>query len=134
MQATSRHLRISPKKINLIAGLVRKKNVSDALDILRFTPKKGAYLLSKTIKSAASNAENNFKQNVNHLYVEEIIVGEGPMFKRSIPVSRGRTHPILKRTSHVKVRVAVRMEKEPKPKSTPESKSKKQSPSVIAKE
>ncbi len=108
MKAVLRQTRISPKKANLIASLVRKKNVQDALNILKFTPKKGAQILRKVVASAAANAEANFKQNTAELYIKEIIVTEGPTYKRSVPISRGRAHPILKRTSHITVKVEAK--------------------------
>jgi len=105
MKAIIRQIRITSKKLNLVAELVREKMVKDALDILRFTPKKGAKILYKAIKSAASNAVENNKQNLEDLKVKEIIVTEGTTFKRSVPISRGRMHPILKRNAHVTVKV-----------------------------
>lgn len=105
MIAHLRRTRISPKKMNLIAEMVRRKPVLEALDILKFTPKKAAKDLYKVILSAGKNAENNFQQDLKTLVVKEIIVNEGPTYKRFQPVSRGRTHPILKRTSHVTVKV-----------------------------
>jgi large subunit ribosomal protein L22 len=105
MKAILRRIRISPKKANLIAALVRNKNVQEALDILKFTPKKAAKILKKVIESAIANAENNFKQNKDSLYIKEIIVTQGVTYKRSLPISKGRTHPILKRTSHITVKV-----------------------------
>ncbi len=116
MKAILRRIRISPKKANLIAALVRNKKVQEALDILKFTPKKAAKILKKVIESAVANAENNFKQNKDSLYIKEIIVTQGVTYKRSLPISRGRTHPILKRTSHITVKVEA--EKEEKPKKT----------------
>ena len=107
MKAIAKHVRISSKKVNLIAGLIRKKNVVEALDILKFTPKKGAKLLYKVLHSAIANAENNFKQNKDSLLVKEIVVTEGRTLKRSVPVSRGRVHPIKKRTAHITVTVGV---------------------------
>jgi len=107
VKAIARHQRISSKKANLIAGLVRGQNAQNALAILKFTPKKGARLLYKVIKSAVSNAENNFKQKKDALLIKEIVVTEGPTLKRSIPISRGRMHPILKRTCHVTVTVGL---------------------------
>ncbi len=111
MKAILRQVRISPKKANLVAALVRNKKVSEACDILKFTPKKAAPILKKIIESASANAENNFKQNKDELYIKEIIVTEGPTYKRSIPVSRGRVHPILKRTSHITVTTEVKEKK-----------------------
>lgn len=107
MKAIRRYLRISPKKVNLVAGLVRGKPVQYAIDFLKFTPKKSAKPLMETIKSALANAEQNFRQNKKDLYVSKIIVNEGATLKRSRPVSRGRSHPILKRTSHIKVELSV---------------------------
>ncbi len=108
MKAIARSLHITSKKINLIADLVRMRNVVEALDILKFTPKKGAAMLKKIVKSAMANAENNFKQERPTLFIKEIIVTEGPTLKRSIPVSRGRSNPILKRMAHVTVVLGVR--------------------------
>ncbi len=87
--------------------MVRGKKVSDALDILKFMPKKGAALLYKVVHSAASNAKNNFKQSIDDLYITQILVTKGPTYKRSLPISRGRTHPIRKRTSHISVEVGM---------------------------
>jgi large subunit ribosomal protein L22 len=108
MKSIARLLRISPKKINLIADLVRNKDAVMALDILKFTPKKGAGILLKAVGSAVSNAENNFKQDRDSLYIKEIVVTKGLTLKRSVPISKGRMHPILKRGSHVTVTLGVR--------------------------
>lgn len=108
MKSIRRHLRISPKKVNLVADLVRGKSATEALNFLRFLPKRSAKPLMETLRSAVANAEQNFKQDRNALYVSKIIVNEGATLKRQMPVSRGRSHPILKRTSHITVEVAVR--------------------------
>jgi large subunit ribosomal protein L22 len=108
MKAILRSVRITSKKLNLIADLVRTKNVNDAVNLLKFTPKKGAKILYKVVKSAVANAENNFKQERPSLFIKEIIVTEGPTMKRSVPISRGRMNPILKRTAHVTVLLGVR--------------------------
>lgn len=105
MKAIIRQIRITSKKLNLVAELVRAKMVKEALDILRFTPKKGAKILYKAVKSAASNAVENNKQKLDDLVIKEIIVTEGTTFKRSVPISRGRMHPILKRNAHVTIKV-----------------------------
>jgi len=105
MKAVLRTVRISPKKANLVAGTVRKKKVNDALDLLKFMPKKAAQILYKVVYSAAHNAKNNFKQSIDDLYITKILVTKGPTYKRSLPISRGRTHPIRKRTSHITVEV-----------------------------
>ncbi len=107
MKAVLRTIRISPKKANLVAGTVRGKKVSEALPLLKFMPKKAAQILYKVVHSAASNAKNNFKQNIEELEVTKILVTKGPTYKRSIPISRGRAQPIRKRTSHITVEVGV---------------------------
>lgn len=112
MKAIARNIRISPKKANLVAGLVRRKNAAEALDTLKFTPKKGAKVLYKVLHSAVANAENNFKQKRDALVIQEIIVTQAPTYKRSVPVSRGRVHPILKRNSHITVTVGLEDGKE----------------------
>ena len=77
MKSIQKNIHISPKKANLVAGLVRGAMVSDALSQLKFTPKKAAAILYKMIHSAAANAENNFKQNKDLLYIKEIVVTKG---------------------------------------------------------
>jgi len=109
MKAILKSSRISPKKANLVAGLVRGAMVEDALDQLKFTPKKAARIIYKLVASAAANAETNFKQKRDSLYIKEIIVTKGPTYKRSVSVSRGRMHPILKRSSHITVFVDVKI-------------------------
>lgn len=107
MKAILKNARISPKKMNLVAGLVRGKKANDALAQLKFTPKKGAELLYKVLHSAMSNATNNFKQKKEELYIKSILVTKGMTYKRGIPVSRGRYHPILKRNCHVVIEVGL---------------------------
>jgi large subunit ribosomal protein L22 len=101
MKAILKTVRITPKKANLIAGMVRQKPVNEALEILKYTPKKAAKIIHKLLSSAVSNAVNNFKQDQKSLIVKEIIINKGPTLKRGVPVSRGRVYPILKRTAHI---------------------------------
>jgi len=77
--------------------------VSAALDILAFTPKKAAFLINKTLKSAIANAENNANLKPDGLVVKEAVVGEGPTFKRIMARARGSASRILKRTSHIRI-------------------------------
>jgi large subunit ribosomal protein L22 len=77
--------------------------VSAALDVLAFTPKKAAFLIGKTLKSAIANAENNANLKPDGLVVKEAIVGEGPTLKRLMPRARGSGSRILKRTSHIRI-------------------------------
>lgn len=106
MKSILKQIRISPKKANLIAGMVRGKKVNEAVDFLNFLPKKGAKILSQVIQSASANAENNFNQDKDKLFISKILVTKGPTLKRGISGSRGRVLPILKRTSHITVEVS----------------------------
>lgn len=103
MKAILRGTRISPKKANLIAGMVRGKKVTEALPYLQYVPKKGASIIYQIVKSATANAENNFGQKKEKLYIKTILVTKGPTYKRSTPISRGRVHPLRKRTSHITI-------------------------------
>jgi large subunit ribosomal protein L22 len=107
MKAILKAARITPKKANLIAGMVRTRPASESLKILKFTPKKAAQLLHKLLLSAVSNAVSNFKQDETSLTVKEIIVTKGPTLKRGVPVSRGRVYPVLKRTSNITIILEV---------------------------
>ena len=107
MKSVTSNIRISPKKLNLVAEMVRRKSVMQADSILRFTTKKAAEIVRKALASAVANAENNFKQDKESLYIEEIVVGKGPTLKRFNPVSRGRAHPILKRMAIITIKVGV---------------------------
>ncbi len=107
MKAIARSIRITPKKANLIAGMVRTRTVDEALEILKYTPKKAAQILYKVVDSAQANAVNNFKQEKKNLFIKEIIVTKGPTLKRRVPISRGRVHPIDKRCSHITVLLGI---------------------------
>ena len=103
MKAHLRRIRISSKKVNVVAGLVRGKSVDEALNVLQFTPKKAARVLFKVVQSAFSNAVNNDKQEKEALYVKHIVVNKGPVYKRYLPSTRGRALPIQKPTAHISV-------------------------------
>jgi large subunit ribosomal protein L22 len=77
--------------------------VAAALDVLAFTPKKAAFLIGKTLKSAVANAENNANLKVDTLVVKEAVAGEGPTLKRIMARARGSASGILKRTSHIRI-------------------------------
>jgi len=101
IKATIKHLRISPKKVRLLANLVRGKEVKNALDQLKFSAKGASLPVAKLIKSAIANAEHNFELDKNNLFVKEIKVDEGGMLKRWMPKAHGRATPLRKRISHV---------------------------------
>lgn len=132
MKAILRHSRITPKKANLVAGMVRGEKVTDALAILKFMPKKAAKILYKVVHSAASNARNNFHQSMDDLVITKILVTKGPMFKRFMPVSRGRSHPIRKFTSHITVEVGVGQETAPQKQDAEKKTVSKAKPTIIS--
>ena len=107
-KAIARHIRIAPRKIRIVVDLIRGKNVGEAFAILKYTPKVGAEVVEKVLKSAIANAEHNYDLNADALYVAEVFVDQGPTLKRIHPRSRGQAFKILKRTSHVTVVVKER--------------------------
>ena len=102
-RAVARHIRISPQKARLVSDLVRGENVEQALNKLRFMPKKGARILRKIIQSAVANASQNDSIDVDTLYVKKVFVDGATMLKRIRPRAMGRASRILKRSSHITV-------------------------------
>jgi large subunit ribosomal protein L22 len=102
-KAVARFIRISPQKARLVADIIRGRNVEEAVNTLRFMPKKGARILRKVLESAVANASQNEAIDVDTLYVKTIFIDGGPMLKRMMPRSMGRANRILKRTSHITV-------------------------------
>lgn len=93
--------RQSPRKVRLIANLVKGKKVDEALDILNFAGKRASLPLKSLVESAISNAKNNFSLDKEFLFVKEFRVDAGPILYRKMPRARGTAYPIRKRTSHV---------------------------------
>ncbi|EQA72723.1 50S ribosomal protein L22 [Leptospira noguchii] len=103
-KAVSRFVRMSPRKVRLVADEIRGYAVSEALDILKFTNKRAIEPLTKVILSASANASVlNNKVNFNQLFIKKIYVDEGPIMKRFRPRARGRAARIRKRLSHITV-------------------------------
>lgn len=98
-----KYARISPRKVSIVLDLIRNKPVDIAAAILRHTPKAACEDLSKLLKSAVANAENNHNMDKNKLYVSECFVCPGPILKRIRPKDHGRAHRIEKRSSHVTI-------------------------------
>jgi large subunit ribosomal protein L22 len=103
VRSTFKYARISPFKAREVTREIQGLPVSVALDLLAFTPKKAAFLIGKTLKSAIANAENNANLKPDGLVVKEAIVGEGPTLKRIMARARGSASRILKRTSHIRI-------------------------------
>lgn len=131
VKAKLSRLRISPRKVRLVADLIRGKSVNEARYILKFTIKSAAQPLSKLLESAVANATHNFNLEETDLKVNHILVNEGPVLKRFRPESRGRTAPIQKKTSHIIITLSKVAEE--KPKSAQKNESKKIERKVVKK-
>ena len=101
-KAIAKYVRMSPIKLKPVADLVRGKDLDEALNILKFTPGKGAEIVEKVVKSAAANADVK-EMNTDNLYVAEVYANQGPTMKRWRAGSQGIASIILKRSSHVGV-------------------------------
>jgi len=99
--AKSKYIRLSQKKLNLMAAVIRGLSVVEAEKILTFLNKRGSRPLLLVLKQAKANALKNFNLQEKGLKIKKLVVTKGPSYKRGRPVSRGQWHPILKRTSHV---------------------------------
>jgi len=103
--AVLRGVRLSPQKGRLVADQVRGLAVDKALNILKFSPKKGARIIQKVVESAIANAEHNDGADIDELKITRIHVEQGPVFKRFMPRAKGRAAKILKPTCHIFVTV-----------------------------
>jgi len=103
VQAIAKGVRMSPRKVGVVASLVRGRSVADALIILEHTPRRTALPVLKTIKSAAANADHNHNFKPDTLQITEISVTAGPRLKRYRPAAHGRALPFQRRTSHIRV-------------------------------
>jgi len=99
----TRFLRISPRKVRLVVDQIRGKEVEAALNILKFTPKRSATIVTKVLRTAIANAETTQSVDVDRLYVKRVTVDEGGMWKRFMPRAQGRATRIRKRLSHVTI-------------------------------
>ena len=104
-RAILKGVRLSPQKGRMVADLIRGKNVDQALNILAFSPQKGAFIVKKVLESAIANAEHNDGADVDELKVKTIYVEEGPVLKRFTARAKGRGNQIIKKTSHIYVTV-----------------------------
>lgn len=105
-RAILRRARISPQKVRLVADLVRGMRVEEAEQVLTYTEKKAAHIVKKVLLSAISNAEHNEGADIDELKISEIYVDEGPTLKRGRARAKGRGAKILKRTSHITIKVS----------------------------
>lgn len=106
VSATLRNAHLSPQKGRLVADMIRRRPVGEALQILSFTPKKGADLIKKVLESAVANAENLEGADIDDLMVHGISVNAGPTQKRVFPRAKGRGNRITKRSCHIRVELS----------------------------
>ena len=100
---TARFVRSSPFKMRDLARRMQGLPANEALKVTQFSPRKGAFYLGKTLKSAIANAQNNAKLSVDGLKVKEAVVDEGPRLKRHWPRARGSVRPIYRRMCHIRI-------------------------------
>lgn len=102
-QAVAKYIRISPDKVRIVLDVIRGQKYTDAVAILKNTPKAASEPIIKVLESAAANAENNLDMNKNDLIVAECFANAGPILKRIMPKAKGSAGRINKRTSHITV-------------------------------
>jgi len=121
VRAIAKNVRVSPQKAKLVVDQIKKMKPDKAIKILDFIPKSASGVIKKVILSAVANAKNNLGLAEDTLVFKELTVSKGVVFKRYRAVARGRAHPILKRTSHIKVVLEGEQKKEvPKASEGPE--------------
>ena len=109
-KAVLRRFRQSPRKVRMVADMIRGQKVSDALSILKFQQRKAAKMLSKVLTSAIANATENESADADHLVVTRVAIDPGPVEKRWLARSMGRANRINRRSSHVTVEVDTQEE------------------------
>jgi len=110
IQAYQKYIRISPRKLKLMADSVKNMDISEMIDVLKFTNKKSALVLAKVLKQARANAKQK-EFDIKKWKIKAIQVLKGPTYKRWRAVSRGRAHSIMKRTSHLRVVLKLKEDK-----------------------
>ena len=102
-RAITKFIRVSPRKVRLVVDQIRGKGVEEALNILKFIPKRSAGIVAKTVRTAVANAENTQSVDVDRLFVKQAKVDEGGMWKRFTSRAQGRATRVRKRLSHVTI-------------------------------
>jgi len=125
VQAIAKGVRISPRKVGVVASLVRGRSVNDALTILEHTPRRSADSVARVIKSARANAEHNHNYKPDTLQIVEITVTPGQRLKRYRPAAHGRALPFERKASHIRV-VVDGDKRAPKKPATKEEKAEKE--------
>ena len=112
MEVTAKHrfAGVSPRKVRLVLQQLPNRSVQEALNLLRFMPSPHARLVAKIVKSASSNAENNYAMDPDSLYVKRAVADDSRRLPRFRPAGRGRVHPYQRRTAHITIVVDEREE------------------------
>jgi len=107
MAATARvrHVRMSPRKMRIVANMVRGQRVDYAMNVLKLMPKKAAFVIRKLLVSAVANAEHQGQEDVDALIVKQCAIDNGPILKRWMPRAMGRANRVQHRTSHITITV-----------------------------
>lgn len=103
IKAHLNYLRMSPRKVRLVASLIKGRGVKNAENLLHNTTKRSAHPLQKLLNSAVANAKHNFQIDKDSLFVKNILINKGPTFKRFLPRARGSASKINKRSSHITI-------------------------------
>ncbi len=127
IKATAKYIKISPKKVRLVADLVRKTPLQEALDYLSFSSQRAARPVLKIINSALANAEHNFGLKRKDLYIKKLLINQGPALKRWTAKARGMAAQIKRQSSHITVVLGVKIE----PKIIPKEKAKLEKEKII---
>ena len=113
VRAISKSVRMSPRKVRLVADAIRKLTISEALAVLSATQHRAADPIAKTLMSAVANAVTNNNLDKSNLIIESVVINEGQAMKRFHPTSRGRVHPYKKRSSHITIILEEKQAKKP---------------------
>src|SRR3989338_2003545 len=111
VKAFARYVHVAPRKLRLVADIVRRAPVDEALEQLRFSSKQAALPLTKVINSAIANAVHNFNLRKDDLFIKSVTIDGGPVFKRYAPRAQGRAFVERKRTSHINVVLEAKTQK-----------------------
>jgi large subunit ribosomal protein L22 len=103
VQAVTRYAHMSPKKVREVTREIQGRPAAEALELVRFIPRKSARLVAKTLKSAVANAENNNELSVESLVVKIAVVEQGPVLRRFKAAARGSAAPRRKKMSHIRI-------------------------------
>ena len=104
-KAHAKYVRVSDMKARVVLNQIKGKNISTAMALLEYSPRRASRIIQKVLKSAIANAESNINidMDLDKLYVEEVFANSGPVSKRIRPKAKGKAYPILKRTSHISI-------------------------------